>query len=252
MVGFVSESDEGTNGGRLIDARLLSDGTLRMLAVVTAPETVPERSRIIIEEFDSGLHPSRAKLLVQEFTEAAERRKLNIVVTTHNPAFMDAIDESQMDSVLLCHRDESQGASRVTRLRDLNVAGTLVLRGGLGEFVTSGALETHLAPGFTERRVQATREWGAASPDLPHLRRGRRPRVVHRHRHDCTHPCIGRPVRRPPQQKPRARPRRMDRICPARVRPCTRSAVPRPWPIGRPAPGTSQNPDLFASLFPKR
>ena len=159
MVGFVAERGEGTNGGRLIDARLLSDGTLRMLAVVTALETVPEQSRIIIEEFDSGLHPSRAKLLVQKFAEAAERRKLNIVVTTHNPAFMDAIDESQMDSVLLCHRDESKGASRVTRLRDLDVAGTLALRGGLGDFVTSGALEKHLAPDFTEKRAQATREW---------------------------------------------------------------------------------------------
>ena len=159
MVGFVAERGEGTNGGRLIDARLLSDGTLRMLAVVTALETVPEQSRIIIEEFDSGLHPSRAKLLVQKFAEGAERRKLNIVVTTHNPAFMDAIDESQMDSVLLCHRDESKGASRVTRLRDLDVAGTLALRGGLGDFVTSGALEKHLAPDFTEKRAQATREW---------------------------------------------------------------------------------------------
>ena len=159
MVGFVAERGEGTNGGRLIDARLLSDGTLRMLAVVTALETVPEQSRIIIEEFDSGLHPSRARLLVQKFAEAAERRKLNIVVTTHNPAFMDAIDESQMDSVLLCHRDESKGASRVTRLRDLDVAGTLALRGGLGDFVTSGALEKHLAPDFTEKRAQATREW---------------------------------------------------------------------------------------------
>ena len=60
MAGFVPENGEGTNGGVLVDARLLSDGTLRMLAVVTALETVPTGSRIIIEEFDNGLHPSRA------------------------------------------------------------------------------------------------------------------------------------------------------------------------------------------------
>ena len=159
MAGFVPEDDEGTNGERLIDARLLSDGTLRMLAVVTALETIPPGSRIIIEEFDNGLHPSRARLLVQELTRAANRRKLNVLVTTHNPAFMDALDESQMDNVLLCHRDESKGTSGVIRLGDLEVAGTLALRGGMGDFVTSGALERHLAPDFAEKRAQTTREW---------------------------------------------------------------------------------------------
>ena len=159
MAGFVPENGEGTNGERLIDARLLSDGTLRMLAVVTALETIPPGSRIIIEEFDNGLHPSRARLLVQELTRAANRRKLNVLVTTHNPAFMDALDESQMDNVLLCHRDESRGTSGVIRLGDLEVAGTLALRGGIGDFVTSGALERHLAPDFAEKRAQTTREW---------------------------------------------------------------------------------------------
>ena len=159
MAGFIPENSERTNGGRLIDARLLSDGTLRMLAVVTALETVPAHSRIIIEEFDNGLHPSRAKLLVQKLDEAAKRRQLNVLVTTHNPAFMDALDESQMNNALLCHRDESRGASLVTRLGDLDVAGTLALRGGLGDFVTSGALERHLAPDFTEKRARTIREW---------------------------------------------------------------------------------------------
>lgn len=143
----------------MIDARLLSDGTLRMLAVVTALETVPRHSRSIIEEFDGGLHPSRARLRVQKFAEAAKRQMLNIVVTTYNPAFMGAIDESQMGCVHLCHHDESLGASRVTRLRDLDIAGPLALRGGLGAFVTSGALEKHLAPDYAEKRVRATREW---------------------------------------------------------------------------------------------
>ena len=159
MVGFVPENGEGASGEGLVDARLLSDGTLRMLAVVTALETVPVRSRIIIEEFDNGLHPSRAKLLVQKLDEAAKRRKLNVLVTTHNPAFMDALDESQMNNTLLCHRDESRGESLVTRLGDLEVAGTLALRGGLGDFISSGVLDKHLAPDFAEKRARTTREW---------------------------------------------------------------------------------------------
>ena len=159
MAGFVLDDGKETSGGKLVDARLLSDGTLRMLAIVTALETVPESSRIVVEEFDSGLHPSRARLLVQTLSEAASRRKLNVLVTTHNPAFMDALDESQMDSVLICHGDESGGGSQVTKLGDMNIAGTIGLRGGLGDFVTRGALEEHLAPDFAENRARETREW---------------------------------------------------------------------------------------------
>ena len=162
MAGFVADEGKETSGGKLIDARLLSDGTLRMLAIVTALETVPESSRIVIEEFDNGLHPSRAKLLVQTLSETASRRKLNVLVTTHNPAFMDALDESQMDSVLICHGDESGKGSQVTRLGDMDIAGTIGLRGGLGDFVTRGALEEHLAPDFAENRSRETREWLAS------------------------------------------------------------------------------------------
>ena len=163
MAGFVPGEGHGTNGGRLVDARLLSDGTLRMLAIVTALETVPVSSRIVIEEFDNGLHPSRAKLLVRTLAEAANRRKLNVLMTTHNPAFMDALEESQMDSVLVCHRNES-GGSQVTRLGDMDIAGTLALRGGLGDFVTRGALEEHLAPDFAKRRSKGIQEWLESLP----------------------------------------------------------------------------------------
>ena len=163
MMGFMV-GDRGDADNGLVDARLLSDGTLRMLAVVTALETVPRLSRIVIEEFDNGVHPSRAKLLVQTFAETAQRRGLNVLLTTHNPAFMDALDEAQINNVLLCHRNESRGASRVTRLRELETAGALGLRGGLGDFVTSGAIDRHLAPDFAEKRAEAIREWLESLP----------------------------------------------------------------------------------------
>ena len=159
MAGFVARSGFGSNGERLIDARLLSDGTLRMLAVLAALETIPTASRIVIEEFDSGLHPSRAKLLIDELAAAAKRRKLNILVSTHNPAFMNAMDDSQMDNVLLCHREESRGAARLTRLGDLDIDGIIAARGGLGDFITRGALDKYLRPKYGEERAQAMREW---------------------------------------------------------------------------------------------
>ncbi len=162
MAGFVPDQGKDNNGRKLVDARILSDGTLRMLAIVTAMETVPGGSRIVIEEFDNGLHPSRAKLLVGELAETASRRKLNVLVTTHNPAFMDAFEESEMNSVLICHSEGPDSGSRVTGLDEMDIAGTVGLRGGLGDFVSRGMLDRHLSPDFAKRRTRETREWLAS------------------------------------------------------------------------------------------
>ena len=47
------------HANKLSDARMLSDGTLRTLAVLTAVTTADRYSRVVVEEFDNGLHPSR-------------------------------------------------------------------------------------------------------------------------------------------------------------------------------------------------
>lgn len=159
MAAFARRDVNDANGKLLLDARILSDGTLRMLAIVTALETVPERSRIVIEEFDNGLHPSRASLLVQTLEEAADRRELNILLTTHNPAFMDALGDSHMESVLISHHDETLGGFKVTPLSELDIAGTLSLQGGLGDFVTRGRLDRHLGPDYQQERAQHLKQW---------------------------------------------------------------------------------------------
>jgi predicted ATPase len=96
------------NGGSLVDARLLSDGTLRCLAVLTALETVEEGSRIIIEELDNGLHPSRVGVLASAIWEASARRNLNILCTTHNPATLDALTPEQLAGVVVAYWTKSK------------------------------------------------------------------------------------------------------------------------------------------------
>ena len=159
MAGFRMESEAALNGGRLMDARLLSDGTLRMLAVLTALETVPKRSRIVIEEFDNGLHPSRAELLVQHLASTAAQRELNVLLTTHNSACMDALDETQLKNVWICHRDSARKSSKVTRLADLDQLMTTGLTGSLGDFVTRGTLENRLAATYNKDRQKSMRRW---------------------------------------------------------------------------------------------
>jgi len=153
-----------TRQGPLLDARVLSDGTLRCLAVLTALETVEQGSRIVIEEFDNGLHPSRVGVLTQAIWDCAHRRKLNVLVTTHNPATLDALTEEQLAGVVLCFWDKKQKASRLLPLLELPRADVLLERGHLGDLVTRRILEQHLAPGFEEHQKQTATDWLKALP----------------------------------------------------------------------------------------
>lgn len=148
-----------TKDGPLIDARLLSDGTLRCLAVLTALETVEEGSRVVVEEFDNGLHPSRVKLLSEAISEACARRKLNVLVTTHNPATLDGLTREQLEGVVLCFWDREKKASRLVPLLELPRADVLLERGHLGDLVTRRVLEQHLMPGFEEAQKAKAQEW---------------------------------------------------------------------------------------------
>lgn len=146
-------------GGPLVDARLLSDGTLRCIAVLTALETVEEGSRLIIEELDNGLHPSRTGVLANAIWDASKRRKLNVLCTTHNPATLDALTDEQLKGVVVAHWDKQQKASRLTRLLDIPRADVLLERGHLGDLVTRRIIEQHLMPGFEEKQQEEARAW---------------------------------------------------------------------------------------------
>jgi predicted ATPase len=146
-------------GGSIIDARLLSDGTLRCLAVLTALETVERGSRVIIEEFDNGLHPSRVNILTQAISEACERRELKVLVTTHNPATLDGLTAEQLKGVVLCVWDRARRASRLVPLLELPRADVLLERGHLGDLVTRRVLEQHLMPGFEDEQRAKAQEW---------------------------------------------------------------------------------------------
>jgi predicted ATPase len=145
--------------GELISAKVLSDGTLRCLAVLTALETVKIGSRIIIEEFDNGLHPSRVKILVQAMEDCCARRKLNLLVTTHNPATLNALSVKQLDGVVLCHWNKTTHASDLLRLSELPYHDELLSQGQLGDLVTRQVIDTYLAPNFEQDRKEKALAW---------------------------------------------------------------------------------------------
>ncbi|WP_305825501.1 AAA family ATPase [Massilia brevitalea] len=129
---------------RVVDAPLLSDGTLRVLAIGAALLTAPSGALVIIEEIDNGVHPSRADMLVRQLYSIAADRQLRVLLTSHNPALLDALPDSALGDVVACYRDPDEGDSRLVRLGDLERYPELVAQGPLGQLMTRRVLDNFL------------------------------------------------------------------------------------------------------------
>ena len=122
-------------------ARLMSDGTLRFLAIAAAlldlsqqngnPEEESNGGRtLVVEEIESGLHPSQAAVLLDQL-KVATKGGVRTLATTHSPAILDALDGSDHSSVVVCSRG-SDGWGKATTLTDFPDYFEVVGRSPLG------------------------------------------------------------------------------------------------------------------------
>jgi predicted ATPase len=129
---------------RPCDAGLLSDGTLRVLAIAAALLSAREGALVIIEEIDNGVHPSRAGMLLTNIQRVAKARSIRVLLTTHNPALLDALPISAVPDVVCCYRDPEEGDSRLIRLAEVRDYPELVAQGPLGQLMTRGIIDRYL------------------------------------------------------------------------------------------------------------
>ncbi|MCC3561890.1 MAG: AAA family ATPase [Microcoleus sp. PH2017_27_LUM_O_A] len=145
------------NKPRNCEAALLSDGTLRVLAITAAMLSATEGSLVVIEEIDNGVHPNRAKHLLTSIRDIAERRHLRV---THNPALMDALPDAALGDVVFCYRDPQQGDSRLVRLGDMYEFPSLISQDSLGQLVTAGVVDRFVkSPHTPDERKQQAMAW---------------------------------------------------------------------------------------------
>ncbi len=142
------------------DAPLLSDGTLRVLAIAAALLSAPTGGLVVIEEIDNGVHPSRAKELLANILAASKKNSLRVLLTSHNPALLDTLPKEAVPDVVCCYRDPQEGDSRLVRLSDLTDYPDLVARGPLGQLMTQGLLDKYLKNQRTpEQKAEQAQEW---------------------------------------------------------------------------------------------
>ncbi|MFJ9809424.1 AAA family ATPase [Streptomyces sp. NPDC101158] len=147
--------DEGALG--LTPAREMSDGMLRFLAITTALLTggdgldlgsSPSSSfkegtflMMVVEELENGLHPTQASQVLRLVRDASAANGTQVLVTTHSPALLSALESTDHEGVVVCSRDRKTGTSRLTRLTELDGYPKAMAAGSLGDVVTQGRLD---------------------------------------------------------------------------------------------------------------
>ena len=142
------------------DATLLSDGTLRVLAVAAAVLSAPSGSLVVIEEVDNGIHPSRAKQLLDHLLHVARRRHLRVLLSSHNPSLLDGLPDAAVPHVVFCYRHGEDGASHLIHLMDMENYPALIAQGRLGHLLAQGIIDRFAKHGQTlEERKQRAHAW---------------------------------------------------------------------------------------------
>jgi predicted ATPase len=142
-------------GGRehSVPVRLMSDGSLRFLAILVAlmqPEPIDEEvpseegfgmRTLVIEELEDGLHASQAATLVELIREQVRQRPVRVLATAHSPALLDALSGPEHAGVIVCQR-APDGTSVLQRLTDLPAYLAVVAGGGLGRAAVGDRLRS--------------------------------------------------------------------------------------------------------------
>lgn len=125
------------NHSEKIDATRLSDGTLRCLAITSSLLCTARGSMIVIEEIDNGLHPGRAKKLIQEVFRIAKERNIDVILTTHNATMLNALKKEDLAGVNVVYRSENSGDGKIISFMNIRDVPVLLASGKLGDVFTN-------------------------------------------------------------------------------------------------------------------
>ncbi len=103
--------------GILVPARVLSEGTLRILGLLALTGAKEAPALIGFEEPENGIHPRRIRLIAELFKTRSWSGKTQYIVTTHSPLLPDLMDN---ESLFVCKKTEGN-----TRIEPFSVWGPI-------------------------------------------------------------------------------------------------------------------------------
>ncbi|MGF1454939.1 MAG: AAA family ATPase [Alphaproteobacteria bacterium] len=110
-------------GGVAVPARVLSEGTLRMLGLLALTGAQEAPALVGFEEPENGVHPRRIEVIAEFLTTRIRVRKTQYIVTTHSPILPDMLPDA-------CLRIVRKENGR-TRIDPFSAWGPLARRDGI-------------------------------------------------------------------------------------------------------------------------
>jgi predicted ATPase len=90
--------------GVLVPARLVSEGTLRILGLLAVASASEPSTLIAFEEPENGIHPRRVRLLAEFLKTLTRMGGTQLIVTTHSPLLADLLPP---EALFVCGRSGS-------------------------------------------------------------------------------------------------------------------------------------------------
>ncbi len=92
-------------GEMRVPARVVSEGTLRVLGLLALSGVKDPPAMVAFEEPENGIHPRRIQMIADLLKTRAQTGDTQIIVTTHSPILPDLIPD---DSLYVCCKENAQ------------------------------------------------------------------------------------------------------------------------------------------------
>jgi predicted ATPase len=120
-------------GAMRVPARVVSEGTLRVLGLLALSGASESPALIGFEEPENGIHPRRLKMIADLLKSRVATGDTQLIVTTHSPTLPDMLPD---DSLFVCQKVDAR-----TEITPFKTWGPLGRRKDIDE-----ALDEHLTP----------------------------------------------------------------------------------------------------------
>ncbi|MDZ7292527.1 MAG: AAA family ATPase [candidate division KSB1 bacterium] len=112
-----------SENGNWFSARLISEGTLRLIGLLAAIHPKSPATLVAFEEPENGVHPARLKLISDVLKNAVEQYGKQIIITTHSPILPEYFVN---EDLFVCGREGKQ-----TIIRPFSSYGPLFRKGDI-------------------------------------------------------------------------------------------------------------------------
>jgi predicted ATPase len=103
-------------GGTPVPASIVSEGTLRVLGLLSLGGASRPPALIGFEEPEIGVHPRRIRAIAEYLKTRAASEDSQLIVTTHSPLLLDELPEEVLYS---CHKEN--GSTRIRRFEAMGM-----------------------------------------------------------------------------------------------------------------------------------